>query len=129
MRKILLSLFMLAASAQVGAAESNSRSIADLRGFCIEGKKLLNKDQKYDLSAATRCLGFLQGFTGGYQVGLIITGHKSPPSNGYCPPETASFHQRMHIFLDWAERNPALWHEPWSVGLFRSYIEAWPCKK
>lgn len=53
---------------------------------------------------------------------------KPGPLN-WCSPKGVSNGQRIKVFLNWADRNPANWHKIWFIGFALAFKEAWPCKK
>jgi hypothetical protein len=74
---------------------------------------------------ATGCIAFLSGFVAGYNAGSAGGGPKY-----FCTPETgASPSQLAAIFVQWADRNPRVWHEPLAIVVTLALSEAFPCRR
>jgi hypothetical protein len=45
-----------------------------------------------------------------------------------CSPEESRLVQLIAIFVDYAEKNPQRWHEPYAIVAFDAYQKAFPCE-
>jgi hypothetical protein len=84
------------------------------------------------------CLGMIFGFSDGFELGNAaavakFTGRSvTTGKTGYelwCEPAGVTNKQAVAVFMKWADRNPARWHEPYNQGLIAAFKEAWPCRK
>lgn len=94
--------------------------------------KLLNHCTSTDGYYMMLCAGTLRGFVDGYgsvsaaaqMAGIDLT--VSPWIS--CPPEGTSLSQLQTVFMEWAQNNPARWHDYYSIGILEAMLTAFPCR-
>jgi Rap1a immunity proteins len=70
---------------------------------------------------STACVRYLGGFVDGYGLGTQGKGLICPPAGGL------DGHQLAAVFVQWAEKNPAQWHQDRAINVGLALVEAFPC--
>lgn len=94
--------------------------------------KLLNSCTKTDGYHMMLCSGIFRGFADGY--GSVVAAAQlvgvdlsvSPWIS--CAPEGTSLSQIQTVFMEWAQNNPARWHDYYSIGVLEAMLTAFPCR-
>jgi hypothetical protein len=73
-----------------------------------------------DLIGQGVCVGMLQG--------LHYVANVMPASESSCGPATITNRQTVTVVVQWLDRHPARWHEPFAKLALEAMHEAWPCK-
>lgn len=71
------------------------------------------------------CLGYIQGFIRGVEVGEILL---KAPKRLICVPDASTAGQVMMVILKFLRDNPARLHENASVLVTHSLQSAFPCR-
>jgi len=100
-----------AAWAQTGGA--TVESTADLARFCA-------------MEDRTFCYGYINGAGQFYRA---LVGNPEVDVDPFvCPGREVSEDEAAAIFLDWVDAHPDAGDEPAIDGLFRAWVEAFPCE-
>ena len=114
-----------------GAAMSEAYDFAtgdDLREWCEPLARCTSESGKCsrrEFQKVNRCLGFISGFIGGHDMGLVEAGAEP---KFVCTPDEATVGQFVRIFLKYTTDHPEDLHFQAKHVLYGALFEAFPCK-
>lgn len=106
--------------AELNAEDMDLDTAADLLEVCAAGE-----EDGTSLQAVSFCYGFVEGV-------FVVHEAMAAAENGVrlvCPPDGLTRDTAANVFVAWAGENPDAMSEPALDGLFRAWVEAYPCPK
>jgi Rap1a immunity proteins len=119
LRTALLFALVLIGSDSAFAEDGSQKLIENCR-HAIKDHNTGNLEHQYE---AGRCVGHLAGFRDGHLIGSLGA------SPQICIPTGVTIGQMIAIYVAWADKNPAEWHELESSTVALALRDAFPCNK
>lgn len=137
LHRIVLIVLLAAASWSTLAEARGLKTIRDLHYACADWN--VEPSRMQNSLGMVSCAMVIQGFSHGVRIGILLTlaqiEYRPMDANAYkpymlwCIPDGVNNQTLAGVFMKWADRNPARWHEVYFFGLSEAFKEAFPCKK
>jgi len=114
---------MLVSVCEEASAQTRTYDVQELLGWCKEAAT----------AHAYYCVGLVEGMSEMTNLnGLVLKDLRKPEANevatfAICQSSGTSTGAGVQAFINWAEKHPERWSQPYSVGVVDSLRELWPC--